>query len=242
MGLLHVFITDRSRECKSSLTKYLTSMEYDNIFINLPRKFENIIRDAAISRDLSILVKVVDQEFKLWFRFAEPLARYLIFKTQYYQGIYCFVSDELSKKLNLLAWKTVKELLKVRIRDRVDVKSWRDIIMKHIELCRKYAEKDAEYIVSKCSDVNICLDPYYELFDYLKTNIDVNIIDLRGVGSLPLDSLLSLAREKIMKGEELDDELIEKLIRDHVKFIRDVEVYGFDNAYSMWIGRNQQPK
>jgi hypothetical protein len=241
MSLLHVFITDRSIDSRNNLTRHLTSIEYDNIFINLPRRFENIIRDAAISRDPSMLSKTINQEFKSWLRLTDPLTKYLILKTRHHQGIYCFVSDELSKKLNLLAWKTLREILKVRIRDRVDVKSWRSIITEYIELYRSYAEKDAEYIVSKCSGIDVCLDPYYELFDYLKANIDVNVIDLKR-GSLPLDSLLSLAREKMMNGDVLDDELIENLVREHVKFIRDVEVYGFDNAYSTWINRDQKPK
>jgi hypothetical protein len=241
MSLLHVFITDRSRECGKNLTKCLTSIEYDNIFINLPRKFENIIRDATISRDPSMLGRIIDQEFKLWLRFTEPLAKYLVLKTRHHQGIYCFLNDELSRRLNLLTWKTLRELLKVRIKDRVDVKSWRSIIMEYIELYRRYAEKDAEYIVSKCIDVDVCLDPYYELFNYLKTNIDINVIDLKK-GNLPLDNLLNLAREKIVNGEGLDDELIENLVREHVKFVRDVEIYGFDNAYSTWINRSQKPK
>lgn len=238
MSLLHVFITDKSKISKNTLTKRLTSIDYDNIFINLPRKFENAIRDAAISRDPSILNRVKDLEFEVWLKHAEPLAKYLILRLQYYQGIYCFVSDELAQKLNSLTWKTIKEFLKVRIKNRVDVKSWRDIIAEHVELYRSYAEKDAEYIVNKCGEVNVCLDPYPELVDYLKRSVDVSIVELKK-GSLPLDNLFSLAREKVLRGEELDDELVEKLVKEHVKFIRDVEIYGFDKAYSMWINHDQ---
>ncbi|MDF2957159.1 MAG: hypothetical protein OD814_000781 [Candidatus Alkanophagales archaeon MCA70_species_1] len=117
----------------------------------------------------------------------------------------------------------------------IDVEEWRRILADYILLGAEFSKKEGKYIAWMAEDGDVCLNLSEDIIEYLKSEgFEISVISIEN-SRKPLDILAARLRREILYGEKVSDDVVRRLVSEHIKFIDLVlKENGFESAYEKW--------
>ena len=136
-------------------------------------------------------------------------------------------------KLKLLD-DILMETFRAKVRG-IDVGEWRRILADYILLEAEFSRKEGKYIARAAEDGDVCLNLSDDIIEHLKSEgFEVGVISIER-SRKPLDVLAARLRREILFGERVSDDVVRRLVGEHIRFIDFVlKENGFESAYEKW--------
>jgi hypothetical protein len=232
-----ILTTVNTTRSKQRAVDWLEDRDYDCLFLDLPIDQEEFIREIALGAGYTKVLRymrnsglIKEPEDVQFYRSYEPIFERL-YKLN--SEIYCYrdvMHHSFSREI-------MSELLIMTLRaklSRINVEEWRKVIEEEVKFEMKCAKREGSFIAQKARKNNVCIDANEEVERYLKNKgYDVELIEINR-SYKPLDVLKRRIREGMIYGEEISDETISKLVRDHIRFIDIIKEKNFEDAYQIW--------
>jgi len=136
-----------------------------------------------------------------------------------------------------LRLKLVEDVLLETFRSKIrgiDVEEWRRILTDYILLDVEFSKKEGKYIAQMAEDGDVCLNLSEDIIEYLKSEgFEVSVISIES-SRKPLDVLAARLRREILYGERVPDDVVRRLVGEHIRFIDLVLKEDFERAYERW--------
>lgn len=238
MVLVHVAIVPPLRSSSKKAAELIKSQRYDVVFLDFPRNLQPIIADHVWGRiSLSQMLEKIKAEKLL----PEPLGAWLYLNEPILEAlacicreVYCYSDVDHYHMLAEAAVKLANLTARAGAVERVDAEEWMHILKE----CKKLDAStfEAEYIAIKARGCSLCLAGLggWKIAKHLR-GMGYQV-QLRCVERLyilkPLETL-----EALMEQNKLSPVEAEKLIRQHINFIRCYVLTSenLDEAYSKWV-------
>ena len=226
------------------MAAHLEKVSYDRLFLNFPQNLEGIITELSEGKlSYEDFIENIEEERLVpepvgsWAYTAEPILRSLeeLKLRNPLLKIHCYREVDYDRLSAKVASDIAALTLRTSITGKVDVERWKETVKERIERKSAALKDEANFIHEMASHFSACssgLDGEL-LKQYLSEKGEkVNLINMEELyHPTPLETL-----EGRLAREELPDEEVIKLVREHVKYIRDYILMSKnrDQAYYQW--------
>jgi len=220
--VLYNFISVNTTWNREKVVDLMKEIECEVVFLDLPEHFEAYIVNGIIPPQ--------DFGYSQDLRACEPIVRFC-----WENGIpiYCYIETKLSKELIDIQMEIARLILKTKLKKKIDVKEWKKVILKDIEIRNSSDEYIEMKIRENAKKENVCLNLSRQLEKELE-DLGVKRIVLYEFRR-PIDKLYELASREI-NGEEVSDEYWLEAIERHIAFVDTVIEMGYEEACKLlWI-------
>jgi len=225
--------------------------DFDTLFLDFPaettRYVEMIAQGAEHEEVLNDLreIGLLDEPGDVnLYKAATPLFEYLP-ELDPSVSLHCYREPGSWEATRKAATKVSLLTLRSRLRRRVACEEWLRILKDEITQQEKYVPVEARNIDKASGDTNICvcgLRPELLGKHLQALGHRVETLDL-GISEKPLDLLRQLLIETGLDEKKIDKKLVRSLIEQHLRFVDNVLLVGYEKACSAWgrtIGGEQE--
>jgi len=218
----------------------LKHLEFDAIFIDLPRSFECYLLDYLKHKNFDLFVNQVcetmpPEDFpSSTIRSYEKLLSAICHLVRS-RKVHCYGSVLKNKYESELAYYTAQLTLHDSITGKISIDKWLSILSSRNYNFAEWIKDEAEYVASEAEKYHaaICIAGYdgfilkKHLSNYFKSWIKYT--------GQPFHFPPIYVLTRIMNIKSLDQEEIAKLIKEHIRFIREFIIpYGLEDGLELW--------
>jgi hypothetical protein len=236
--MITILATVNTSASKGKAVRWLRRSSPSALFLDFPVSWEDYIRGVARGRSwreaLEELTReglVKEPEDTQELRASLPLLREL---SSFGGEVYCY-RDPLYHDFRREA---MDELMLLTLRAKLSgirAESWRRVIREEVELGLRVAEREAEYIAGRAAKRSTCIDASEEVeLGLRKLGYGVRRVML-DEPCRPIDVLREKIKEEVLHGFKVPDELVVKLVEQHLRFTELVVERDYEEAYDIWI-------
>lgn len=240
MGPILVLVKPPTRRAAIESIMLLEQLEFDAIFIDLPRIYECYILDYLKHKNFEDFVRQISEItppelFPISsIRGYEDIIRTLPSLARE-KAVYCYGSDLKNKFETELSYLSAQLALHDIITEKVSVDKWLSILSSRSINFSKWTEEEAEYIATEASRYGktICIAGYNgsTLKRYLSKYCDAWIkFTGQPFHFPPIQTLI-----RMMSIRKVDRQEVVRLIKEHIRFIKEFIVpYGLEDGLELW--------
>lgn len=233
-------ITINTSYSKSKAVDILKKGGYDCLFLDFGRNQESFIRSIAEGADphaavalMKDLGLVKEPEETQAYRAAQPLFECLPSLDVRAPRIYCYKEDATLVLSRDIAVQILLLTVKARV-GKIKAEEWKEVLKEDLFHEQEAAEVEASYIAERAGTRNICMGASEVLVSSLAGSgfhVTELVLDQP---CKPLDMLAEKLKRELLLGECVPDEEVERLVKEHVRFVDLILELGYDEAYKTW--------
>lgn len=245
MGTITMIATPELQETRSQAARYLEKIECQSLLLPFPQGLDELV--AQIGEGLPYnyvigqLIKsdLIPPPLETWERRAKPLLEALPkIKDGQDTQFYCYDDPFFIEFPRQILVEITALTLRTSISGNIEPERWRALLQKEQKHQEPAFLRELEFIIKKASnhDESACVYNWnadYIISELKKEGFEINLKCIgKRYSPLPLDVL----RNKI---EEISDEELKKLVRWHIKYLREYVLpsQNLDDAYQKWNHR-----
>jgi hypothetical protein len=244
---IDIFAVPKLKSAAMEVVEHLEEGGYDALFLPFSRSLEVYARELAEGAPYKYFIeelkrlKLISEPVGSWEYFSEPILRALsrIKRSSPDLEIYCYedqlyerVSTETAVRASILALNTL-------ITGKVNAEAWRQLLKDEINCGLEAIDKEVNFIadIAGSHKVNVCVSGFngkYIAARFKREGHDVRLTYLH----LPyFFTPLEVLKRELMQEKEVSDERVEKLVRQHVEYVREYILTSgnVDEAYCRWV-------
>lgn len=240
MGSIYVIVRPPTKRATIETVKFLEQLEFDVVFIDLPREFECYISDYLRHKNFDVFIKKISEIMPVEMvpasaiRGYEDLLRALCYLS-HGRPIYCYVSNLKNRIETEFAYLSAQLVLHDIITEKISIDKWVNLLSLSISNFDKWIKEEAEYIAYESSmhNIAICIAGYdgsalkKQLSNYCESWIKYTGQPFH---LPPLQTLI-----RMMSMRKATQQEIVRLIKEHICFIRDFIIpYGLEDGLELW--------
>lgn len=240
MTRVGVLVRPPTRRATIETINLLEQMNFDSIFIDLPREIECFVLDYLKHKNLGSFLRQISEamppeEFPTsivrgYELLLEAISRLAVDKT-----VYCYGSVLKKKYETEIAYLSAQLTLHDTIAGRISIDKWISLIFSSTSNFTEWIKEEAEYIASVAEGCReaICISgPDGSILKKHLSNYFTSWIKYTGQPfHLPPINVLS----RIISIRKIDRDEVIKLVKEHIKFIREFIIpYGLEDGLELW--------
>ncbi len=222
--------------------KSIRRLRPEALFLNLPKRMEKYVRKLREEASYEEFMEEVMEDPWLpqpsgaWIKEHEIILKHLPNISEQID-VYCYQDDESFREDAEFALKIALLTVRDAVRGEVKVDEWIDVVKRGVESSERALEREANYISENGSGYGriLCVSGFEakEMKENLKDLYDTWIKYLGQPYHFPP---LEILRRILRRQGEVDDETAEKLVKEHIRFIREYVYYmPFTEAVEKWV-------
>ncbi len=240
MCAVYVIVKPPTKRATIETIKLLKELEFDSVFIDLPREFECYVSEYLKHKNFDLFIKQIleimpSETFPISsIRGYEELLMALCSLSRG-REVYCYGSVLKSKLEIEFAFLSAQLTLHDIITNKISIDRWLNILSTRTCDFEKWIREEAEYIATEASKYGkaVCITGYdgsflkRQLSRYCKSQIKYTGLPFH------LPPIEALTRRMSIKN--VDQQEILNSIREHICFVKDFIIpYGLEDGLELW--------
>lgn len=205
--------------------KMIRALRPEALFLNLPKSLEDFVLELSRGVSYEEFLEKVSESSRLpeprgaWITEHEPILRELPNLRDL--KVHCYGDDLIFRERAETAVEIALLTLRDAVRDKVSVKEWIKVLRREASLDEVAVERESEHVAELGQDYEriLCISGF-EARKLRKRLENLYEIWIKYLGQPYHFQPLDILRRTMGRGAKVDDETVEQLIREHIKFVK----------------------